>query len=315
MEAHTMIDEVDKTLRDFQCDVPYQFFKSFICDLTQCVVDSIVIGIFINFMVCLRYRFRVINELLVRNSKQSVTTNIRSLESERILNEQEIDALTKTHEKLCDVSDSISDAFSLVLFCDMAYLFVLVIIDVYLAIKLFILLFTTDMNADVDEDRISFWFAVAQQLTCVVAIFSIKLILLVLSAELVIGEASKTHAFVHKSINCYDEDSIRNKLTIFLTQLINRKPTFTPCGLFELNLPLLLSMVGTLFTYIIILIQFVESDAGCKQFLTEITDNSTNSSLEIVANDTSTNMTNNLMKLIESGKHLPNSFRLQSTCE
>lgn len=86
-------------------------------------------------------------------------------------------------------------------------------------------------------------------------------------------------------------------------------------------------MVGAVFTYVIILIQFDQSDKGCIGL--GLTDDSTKSSVEMISNDTitnlitgleskiylnitevldnfSTNMTFNFMKLIETEKqHLP----------
>lgn len=240
MEAHTLIEEVDKTLQDFQYDIPYRKIRNFstiavlililleilvivivyydtlVSDFTESIfvlleslmniIYTILIGVFINLMFCLRYRFRAINDLFVRNCKQYVTINKHSAQSERILNEQEIETLTKTHEKLCDVSDSISDAFSMVLFCVSAYLFVLIIAEVFIAMKMYILAFTYGLSLFVQ---------LALILTYAVVIYSIKLGLVVLSTELVISETSKTHAFVHKSINLYNQDSIRNKVSIF----------------------------------------------------------------------------------------------------
>ncbi|XP_026272762.2 gustatory receptor for sugar taste 43a-like [Frankliniella occidentalis] len=83
-----------------------------------------------------------------------------------------------------------------------------------------------------------------------------RLVLLVQPCSNVKEEANETGALVGTFLNmlhpcCH----LRKQLELFSMQLMHQRVGFSPCGLFELDLKLLLSLLGAVTTYLVVLFQ------------------------------------------------------------
>lgn len=238
IEQYELMDEIDRTYRSFDYEIPFRKIRNYSClttgaliaaqcvsifttmsfedsgillmfevfDILPSIIYSLSLGVFINFMFALKYRFKALNELLVQNLK----AHLMSSREQNVLNGQQLDILTKTHEKICDICDNVNDCFGMILLCVCSYLFVLIVVECFVGVRMIIL----GSNYD-----IPLFTVLASALIYMSIIFSLRLIVVVFSTECVIGESSKTHAFVHKSINCYDDQDIRNKVSISIEDL------------------------------------------------------------------------------------------------
>ncbi|KAK3917231.1 Gustatory receptor for sugar taste 43a [Frankliniella fusca] len=83
-----------------------------------------------------------------------------------------------------------------------------------------------------------------------------RLVLLVLPCSCVKEEANKTGALVGTFLNTLHPSSYsRRQLEMFSMQLMHQRVTFSPCGLFELDLSLVVTLLGAVTTYLVVLMQ------------------------------------------------------------
>ncbi|XP_034946727.1 putative gustatory receptor 28b [Chelonus insularis] len=70
----------------------------------------------------------------------------------------------------------------------------------------------------------------------------------------------KTGAILHRAMDEYlSYLAIRNRLHLFSVELLHRNTQFTAWGLFDIDKSLLTSIVSSMITYMIILIQLKDS--------------------------------------------------------
>ncbi|KAG8230848.1 Gustatory receptor 14e [Ladona fulva] len=88
----------------------------------------------------------------------------------------------------------------------------------------------------------------------------VMLFLVVHSAEKLYAESDKTGKLVSEMILKVKDHRIRRELHLFSLQLLHTKFHFTACGFFPLDFTLLTSMAAAVVTYLVILVQFQESE-------------------------------------------------------
>ncbi|XP_046382394.1 putative gustatory receptor 28b [Ischnura elegans] len=76
------------------------------------------------------------------------------------------------------------------------------------------------------------------------------------SCHRVCSTAARTHVLLQEFQSQEMEDSASKELNIFCTQMESRSFEFSAAGFFVVDLKLLHSILGSLFTYLVILIQF-----------------------------------------------------------
>ncbi|KAK0183043.1 hypothetical protein PV327_001121 [Microctonus hyperodae] len=109
--------------------------------------------------------------------------------------------------------------------------------------------------------------------------YIIPVFILCLSLTAIITETQKTSIVIHQLIDTQKTHTrTRYELEQFSLELLHRDLSFSPCGLFSLNNSFLVSIAGTVITYVMILIQYDQS-------LAAVDENYWNDSIEI-SNDT-----------------------------
>ncbi|EEB13498.1 Gustatory receptor PhGr6 [Pediculus humanus corporis] len=83
---------------------------------------------------------------------------------------------------------------------------------------------------------------------------------IVIVSVLSVQEAEKTANYLHELFIDNDDVDVKEEIEIFSLQLLHRKVEFNACGFFKLDFTLLYSMVGAVTTYIIILMQFQDTE-------------------------------------------------------
>ncbi|XP_034240979.1 gustatory receptor for sugar taste 43a-like [Thrips palmi] len=84
----------------------------------------------------------------------------------------------------------------------------------------------------------------------------IRLLMIVLPCSRASAEASRTGALVGVVLSTASPYTVAHKqLESFSIQLLHHKVNFNACGLFELGLPLVVSILGAVTTYLVVLLQ------------------------------------------------------------
>ncbi|XP_049853046.1 gustatory receptor for sugar taste 43a-like [Schistocerca gregaria] len=89
-----------------------------------------------------------------------------------------------------------------------------------------------------------------------------KLFLIVQPCSATCNEAKKTGSIVVKLLNVELQLPMKRQLEVFAMQLIHRNVEFSAFGFCNLDFPLIASIAGAVTTYLVILIQFQNSDTG-----------------------------------------------------
>ncbi|XP_039300407.1 putative gustatory receptor 28b isoform X1 [Nilaparvata lugens] len=87
-----------------------------------------------------------------------------------------------------------------------------------------------------------------------------KVYFLVSASASVSNEAGKTALIVSRLLSRKLNSQSKKQLEVFSVQLLHTEVNITACGIFTLNYSVLTGMIGAITTYLIILIQFKNSD-------------------------------------------------------
>ncbi|XP_058790795.1 gustatory receptor for sugar taste 43a-like [Phymastichus coffea] len=157
-----------------------------------------------------------------------------------------IEQLIAVHEILCDSIIRVNKAYGVILLlCTLSCL-------IHLVITLYFLY--AEINS---STRRSYVFI--RQIGWI--IFHIyKMMLFVQPPYMVTYKAQVTGSLVSKALASEWDPQVRKQLERFALQLLHRPVKFNACGLFCLNRGLLTSMTGAVTTYLVILVQFQNSD-------------------------------------------------------
>ncbi|XP_072744479.1 gustatory receptor for sugar taste 43a-like [Anoplolepis gracilipes] len=156
-----------------------------------------------------------------------------------------ISKLVTVHESLCDTISLINSAYGVVVLA----------ITITCLINLIITPYFLIMETD---GRLETLFLVVQILWCIFHIW--RLLIIVQPAYATTMQGKKTAVLVSQLLSASHDRKEIKQLEIFLLQLLHRPLEFSACGLFTLDRTLLTSIVGTVTTHLVILIQFQKED-------------------------------------------------------
>ncbi|CAD6222042.1 GSCOCT00014052001.2-RA-CDS [Cotesia congregata] len=157
----------------------------------------------------------------------------------------DIDHLNRFHAELCDMCGKVSKFYGLPVLLTILYFSAASILLLY-----YIFIFFSN---PLTRFQVFLYLGDA-------AVFSIMIfgfIVMTFSVNRVIKESKKTSFMVHLILDrCTMDDKLENQLIEFSFDLLHRKVEFTACGIISLDGSLLQSVLGTIVTYLVILIQF-----------------------------------------------------------
>ncbi|GLG96737.1 Putative gustatory receptor 28b, partial [Gryllus bimaculatus] len=76
--------------------------------------------------------------------------------------------------------------------------------------------------------------------------------------------ASKTGVLVSQLLSTGFDSEVKKQLELFALQLVHRRVEISACGFCTVDFPLIASIAGSVTTYLVILIQFQDSDQDKK---------------------------------------------------
>ncbi|KAL6266647.1 hypothetical protein P5V15_003486 [Pogonomyrmex californicus] len=152
--------------------------------------------------------------------------------------------LRDMHCHLCEISENVSDFYSLPVLCAITFLFLTLIYNGYYLISP-LLMADEILKYEVLSNTI-FWI--------IFLIYPISL--LANRITKILNEIRKTGNVVHSLLSCAIGKETKSELKQFSLQLLHRKIQFTANGYFVLDNTFLHSLIGTVVTYLVILVQF-----------------------------------------------------------
>ncbi|KAJ9599888.1 hypothetical protein L9F63_009835, partial [Diploptera punctata] len=234
------------------------------------IIDWLIAVQFMYFVILIKDRFKILNYTLIYlfTSKEK-SGNYVNLEQDIILSEikrnrpytngitsnlaqKEILQYNLTHETLCDISKFIISIYEIPVFIGIVCSFMNLTLWLYFSLCFYfdfqkeflhnsMLLFTTDM------------------LMCLLNL--VKLSCITLPSYAANNEVANTASIIRKLLLIQGMDkTILDELQSFSQQTILRKFKFTALGFLNLDLSLFCSIIGAVFTYLIILMQFKVSE-------------------------------------------------------
>lgn len=174
-------------------------------ELLPGIITTISNCYFISYMICLKYRIKSLNIVLIRNCSE-YSSNVSTI-NQRMINEHEIDMIMKIHVRICDIFDLINQYFGVILFCILSQLFILIVLFVYIASKLLLIAYI--YNGDDYRDM-------ALVIIYVALTYAFKIFFIILSTNFLLNEVGNTQTFIHKTINCVQVKKLQNKVS-FIT--------------------------------------------------------------------------------------------------
>ncbi|XP_024880056.1 putative gustatory receptor 28a isoform X1 [Temnothorax curvispinosus] len=152
--------------------------------------------------------------------------------------------LRDMHCHLCEISEDVSDFYSLPVLFGFTFLFLTLIYNGY---YLFSPLLMTDNILEYETLSNTF-------IWLIFLIYPISL--LTNRTTKILNEIGKTGNVIHGLLRCAIGKETKSELEEFSLQLLHRKIQFTANGYFTLDNSFLHSLIGTVATYLVILVQF-----------------------------------------------------------
>ncbi|XP_011875522.1 PREDICTED: putative gustatory receptor 28a [Vollenhovia emeryi] len=152
--------------------------------------------------------------------------------------------LQNVHCHLCEISEDVSEFYSLPVLFGFAFLFLTLIYNGYYLLSP--LLMTDEILEYVVLSNTIIWL--------IFLIYPISLLTNRITRFL--NEVSKTGSVVHSLLSCTIGKETKSELKQFSLQLLHRKLEFTANGYFALDNSFFHSLIGTVATYLVILVQF-----------------------------------------------------------
>ncbi|XP_034232272.1 gustatory receptor for sugar taste 43a-like [Thrips palmi] len=162
--------------------------------------------------------------------------------------------LEQAHVLLCESSANVSQRYGPVLLLDMLNLMLHTVISAYFFSSVLMLSPRQLSNSEPYVVLQFFWLLAHVS----------RMLLLVTYCSKAKDEAKRTGALVGKFLNNVRLDSpLHRELQAFSMQLMHHNVSFTACGMFELGLPLTVSVMGAVATYLVVLLQIKGSSESC----------------------------------------------------
>ncbi|KAG8230845.1 Gustatory receptor 14b [Ladona fulva] len=198
---------------------------------------------------------------LLRKCFAALNFEIRSMILESILRErlfhglkqpslsEDLSLLRKVHLRACEASKSAASVYGIQIVLLAFYNVLRICFTLYSCVdsKVFRISDEFDLPLKID---LSSWIITHSALQ----------FLVVYATEKLYGQSDKTGKLVSEMILKVKDHRIRRELHLFSLQLLHTKFHFTACGFFPLDFTLLTSMAAAVVTYLVILVQFQESE-------------------------------------------------------
>ncbi|XP_012532805.3 putative gustatory receptor 28a [Monomorium pharaonis] len=209
--------------------------------------------LYINCVCVLKICFKKINNNLVK--VQELVINDKPHLLRRTYHEQKnpfllmkLKALKKQHLMVSDTVQMLNTIFSLQLVATIVLSFAEITFNLYFYIVLIM-----------SKEKQELWNWVF--IMCIVY-YTIKIVLIVWACDSGKDQAAKIGITVHDLLNSTNDKQIKDELELFSMQILHRENVFAAKGL-TIDAMLLTAMVGSITTYLLILIQFLVTSHSC----------------------------------------------------
>ncbi|XP_063697716.1 putative gustatory receptor 28b [Culicoides brevitarsis] len=234
------------------------------------ILISLLVSLYICIMSQIKHRFYLLNRILscranvcplskghskdvvfIRKRSFGISSNMTKSHYMTMTHEQILQIAAQIHHALADICEAAEKYFSLKMLTIITIAFVIIIFNSYYILELVVTSTTQKLTMGM-YDFIGFF-------SYQIIIYSMSIICIVQTSSSVVQQSEELGVWVHKILNqgaTVLTDTVRMMLIQFSLQLTHRRIKFTACGLFELDKRLLFTIIGTLTTYLVILIQF-----------------------------------------------------------
>ncbi|XP_071637294.1 uncharacterized protein [Temnothorax longispinosus] len=210
--------------------------------------------LYMNCVCVLKVCFKKINDNLTKVQELIMSDKPHLLR--RIYHEQKnpfllmkLKALKKQHLMVSDTVQMLNMIFSLQIIVTIVVCFSEITFNLYFYIVL----------SMANEEEEEFWYSFFMM--CVIY-YIIKIVLIVWACDSGKDQAAKIGITVHDLLNNTSDKEIKNELQLFSMQILHRENAFSAKGL-TVDATLLTAMVGSITTYLLILIQFLVTSHSC----------------------------------------------------
>ncbi|XP_050318815.1 putative gustatory receptor 28b isoform X4 [Bactrocera neohumeralis] len=162
------------------------------------------------------------------------------------------------HHMICDAASTANKYFTYQLLTIISIAFLIIVFDAYYVLE-------TLLGKSAHESK----FKTVEFVTffsCQMILYVIAIISIVEGSNRAIKKSEKTGGIVHSLLNKAKNAELKEKLQQFSLQLLHLKIHFTAAGLFNIDRTLYFTISGALTTYLIILLQFTNSNAPERPF-------------------------------------------------
>ncbi|KYN03745.1 Putative gustatory receptor 28b [Cyphomyrmex costatus] len=208
---------------------------------------------YMNCVCVLKICFNEINDNLMKI--QELIMNDKPHLLRRIYHEQEnsfllmkLKALKKQHLMVSDTVQMLNMIFSLHIIVTIVISFIEITFHLYFYIV---------VSMAKKEENYRYWFPILN-----VIFYITKTVLIVWACDNGKDQAAKIGITVHDLLNSTNDKQIKNALEQFSMQILQRKNAFSAKGL-TVDATLLTAMMGSITTYLLILIQFLITSHSC----------------------------------------------------
>uniref|UniRef100_A0A336MT24 Gustatory receptor n=1 Tax=Culicoides sonorensis TaxID=179676 RepID=A0A336MT24_CULSO len=262
------------TLFIFHKEDIYPSFDVWVSFFFPLVLISLLVSLYLCIMSQIKHRFYLLNQILsshanplqdpavkihtkdivfIRKKSFGISSALTKSHYMTMSHEQTLHITAQMHHALCDICEAAEKYFSLKLLTIITIAFLIIIFNSYYILEL---LFKSDkQNSELMLGIYDFIAFFSYQ----IVVYWMAIICIVQISTSVQRQSEELGVWIHKILNqgaTSISDTVRMMLIQFSLQLTHRRIKFTACGLFELDKRLLFTIIGTLTTYLVILIQF-----------------------------------------------------------
>ncbi|NP_001177422.1 gustatory receptor 46 [Nasonia vitripennis] len=212
---------------------------------SNCIINHLVIQYSV-ILKLIKHNYKILNENLIEFGDQE-SMAIRS-PSEAKIKVDRLLKLQKLHESLSDTSREVSNYYSYPMLVCVLHVFIILIFVCYYFFKPMIL-HSKNLSTFTFLRTIGYGFA-----------YGLLLVTLTKCVAATIDEQNRrTKEIIGSCLMISADEKVLNKLNKFSTYLLHRDIKFTVLGLFSLDESLLTTMVGSITTYMVIVLQFQQN--------------------------------------------------------
>ncbi|XP_049307301.1 putative gustatory receptor 28b isoform X4 [Bactrocera dorsalis] len=235
--------------------------------LSQQIGICFALCLFHHLMISTKLRIKALNKVLKKLAHQWDNSIVKPMPKQRSL--QCLDSFSmytivtnnpceiiqesmEIHHMICDAASTANKYFTYQLLTIISIAFLLIVFDAYYVLEIL-------LGKSAHEGK----FKTAEFVTffsCQMILYVIAIVSIVEGSNRAIQKSEKTSGIVHSLLNKAKNAELKEKLQQFSLQLLHLKIHFTAAGLFNIDRTLYFTISGALTTYLIILLQFSNSN-------------------------------------------------------